>query len=490
MKIVLTCFVPSDSFGPLTRLQPPAILPVLNKPLLQQHIEDCVSSGFRDIHIAAVDHPISVRTFVGDGARWGANVKVWTFKEPCSGREVVSRLSSQLDDAVLVLPVEQCLDFPLDELISLHKSHKGNCSRVMMGEKLEAASHSDERTTSIDRMKLHEPIDSGIFIVDFPPDFSNDTKDIVVNCAWIQIDSPPALWAANMACLEGFFPLLSTWLNAEGASGIRSGHHTVVERSAAVTEPTVLGNFASVRAQASVGPYAVIGDNTIIDTEAVVRSSLVFNDVYLGSQTTLENMIAVGNSIMNVTLNTWVTVPDRFLLSDVKDKIFAPWTANLFSKFVAAVLLLVTSPIWVGKGLLRKASGKTFFTREDPVCLTYSEEIDGVEAFCNPSLLGFANSHGLISRLPAIIDVLRGRLALVGVRRLRELDGLTYTEDWARQRFDSPAGLFTPVDAEAIKDASEEEKIIVENLYVANRSFKENLRVLAKSLLNLLSGRA
>jgi lipopolysaccharide/colanic/teichoic acid biosynthesis glycosyltransferase len=85
-----------------------------------------------------------------------------------------------------------------------------------------------------------------------------------------------------------------------------------------------------------------------------------------------------------------------------------------------------------------------------------------------------------------LIDVISGRLALVGVRPLGKIDELTYTEDWAKQRFEAPAGLFTPVDAEAMNEALEEEKVMAENLYVAKRSFREDVKVLLKALRNLI----
>lgn len=489
MKVVLTCFEPSQSFGPMTRLQPAALLPVLNKPLLQRQIEDCVSSGLRDIHIAVVDHPISIRRFVGDGARWGVTVKVWTFKEPCTGLEIVSRLSSQLDGPVLVVPVEQCLDFALDDLISFHGSHGQNVSRVMSAKKLETASRFDGKSVPVNFVKLTEPEDSGIFILDSLANSLQDAKEIIISGGWAPIDSPKSLWAANLACMEGFFPLLTGELNTQQATGVRSGHHTAVDGSSIVTGPAFIGDFTIVRAKANIGPYAVIGNNSIIDAEALVRSSVIFNDVYVGTQTNLENVIAVGNMVMNIKLGTWVTVPDRFLVSNVKDKIFVPWTTSLFSKIVAAALLALTSPVWLTKGLFRKASGKPFFTKGSSLDLNHIEGTDGFDTIVNPSVWSFGKSNGLVSRLPGLIDVIKGRIALVGVRHVQELEGSMYAEDWARQRFESSVGLFTPVDAEAINNASEEEKIIVENLYVASRTFKQDMKVLVKSVWNLMLGR-
>ena len=130
MEVILTCFESSESFGPLTRLQPVGLLPALNVPLLQHQIEMCVSNGLKDIHIAVVDHPVPVRSFVGDGSRWGASIKVWTLKHSCSASETIAWLANKLVGPVLVLPVEHFVDIPLADLIAFHDSHAKKVSTL------------------------------------------------------------------------------------------------------------------------------------------------------------------------------------------------------------------------------------------------------------------------------------------------------------------------------------------------------------------------
>ena len=486
MKVILTCFESGTPFGPLTQFQPVALLPVLNIPLLQRQIEMCVSAGFKDIDIAVVDHPVAIKGFVGDGKRWGASIRVWTFKDACSSLETVSRLSDKLEGRIMVLPVEHCVDFNIADLLSFHKSHEMKITRMLCASRLRAVLQLEQGAAPVASHTLQEPIDSGIVIIDSPSDTDATDNRMIFSGSWIPINSARRLWSANMACLDGLFPLLMNGINVHGDKEVRVGHHSVVDVTTLTVGPVLLGDFVSVRSKARVGPYSVIGKGAIIDKEAHVSYSLILNHVYVGTQTTMNFVIVADNNVMNMRLGTWVAVTDPFLVSSVREKILAPWTVQLFNMGIDIFLLLLTCPIWLIKGIFRMISGKPFFDRSSFFQWDSSSGAAGLARGRNLEHLTFNDSKGLVSRLPGLIDVARGRLALVGVRPLEESIVLTYTDDWTIPRFSSPAGLFTPVDAELINDGLDEEKIVAETFFATQQSFRQDLQVLLKSLRNLV----
>jgi NDP-sugar pyrophosphorylase family protein len=486
MDVILTCFQLGEPFGPLTRLNPVALLPVLNTPLLQHHIELCATAGVKDIHIAAVDHPAVVRRFVGDGARWGAQIRVWTFKDPCDGSETIARLADKLTGPVTLIPVENCLDLPIGNLRAYHASHDRKVTRVLCSNELTADPNSENGCPLIADVVLPEPLDSGVMVVDSPADLKEVAETMVFGGAWTRISSPHSLWAANMACLDGRFPRLTEKLRAHRDNDVWLGHHTSVNASSIIMGPTLVGDFSSVRSEVQIGPYSAIGDSAILDNGAQVNSSLVFDHTYVGQQMNVKDSIAAENIIMNIRIGSWAAVTDPFLIADVRGKLVIPWTVQLLGKSTAVILLVLTAPIWLVRGLLRFARGKAFFAKKKVVAWDYTTGAEGLNGATTVEHLYFDDSGKFISRLPGLIDVVKGRLALVGVRPLEEADDLTYTEDWAKQRFQAPAGLFTPVDAEAMDDGLEEEKVIAENLYATQRSFRQDLSVLGKSIRNLV----
>jgi NDP-sugar pyrophosphorylase family protein len=486
MKVVLTCFQSGEFFGPLTRYRPVALLPLLNLPLLQNQIELCVLNGLKDIHIAVVDHPFVIRSFVGDGARWGASIKIWTFKDSCSGSDTIARLADKLNGPAVLLPVEHCIDMNLEELIAFHQSHDRGLTRVLCESELDANSDSDELSIPPVPFKFPQPVDSGILVADAPDVFAGQSNDMIFQGSWMRIDSSRRLWAANVACLNEHFPVLTGKLTCRKEGDVRFGHHTSIAPTSTVEGPALIGNFAVLKSGVHVGSYSTIGDKSVIEKGAHVRASLIADHAYIGSQTTIENCIVADNHILNIKIGSWVAVSDPFLISNIQEKIVMPWTAQLLGKSVAALLLFLTFPIWIGKGLFRAVRGKPFFDRASVLEFDFSSGAASLVRGTTFEHLIFADSNVFVSRLPGLIDVIRGRLALVGVRPLTEIDESTYSEDWAQQRFDAPTGLFTPVDAEGMNDSMEEEKVIAENLYVTRRSFQEDARVLFKSMRNLI----
>jgi NDP-sugar pyrophosphorylase family protein len=486
MKVILTCFESGTPFGPLTQFQPVALLPILNVSLLQRQIEMCVAAGFKDIDIVVVDHPLAIKSFVGDGARWGASIRVITFKDACSSLETISRLSDKLEGPVMVLPVEHCLNFSIGDLQTFHQSHEAKVTRLLCACQLKADLQFEQKSAPLSSHTLPEPIDSGILIIDSPLDSNSGHEHMIFSGSWIPINSPRRFWSANMAFLAGLFPMLTAGINVEADNNVRVGHHSMLDATSVIEGPVFLGDFVSVRSETRVGPYAVIGSGSIIDKEANVSYSVVLKHVYMGTQTTMNLVVVAGNRVMNMRLGTWVEISDPFLVSSVKEKILVPWTVQLFNRGVAILLLVLTTPVWFLKGLFRRISGKPFFDHKSFFHWDSSSGSAGLATGRNSELLTFNDSNGLVSRIPGLVDVARGKLALVGVRPLEESIVLTYTEDWTIPRFSSPAGLFTPVDAELMNDAMDEEKIVAENLFAAQPGFKQDLKVLWKSLKNLL----
>jgi hypothetical protein len=244
-----------------------------------------------------------------------------------------------------------------------------------------------------------------------------------------------------------------------------------------------------VNAEAQIGPHAMLGDSAIVDKGAHVARSLVLDHSYLGALTNLEDSVVAGNAVLNMRIGSWVSVTDTFLVSSVQDKLLIPWTARFFGQSFAAALLVASSPIWLSKGMLRVISRRPFFSKNRIVDWSSINRTGVPAEEEHIDCLGF-DGNGFVSRLPGLIDVVRGRLAPVGVRPVSDASQLLDSEDWSRQRFEAPAGLFTPVDAESMNHALEEEKIVAENLYAATRCFRLDAAILARALAKLIVGRA
>src|SRR3977135_1533572 len=87
---------------PYTITLPKPLVPVGNTPILEIVLKQLVSFGFHRVTLA-VSHPAAlIRTFFGDGSKWGATVD-YSFEAEPLGTMGPLRLIEDLPDHVLVM---------------------------------------------------------------------------------------------------------------------------------------------------------------------------------------------------------------------------------------------------------------------------------------------------------------------------------------------------------------------------------------------------
>ena len=484
MHAVITLFKDSESFQPMARLQPVGMLPVLNRPVLEWHIINCVSSGIKQIHIVAVENPIAVGEFVGPDTRWGASIEMLVYKDPCGLKELLTRVRGLVQAPLLVIPAEIIINLKYTNLIS-SSHYAGKITRVLIDGSVEFSKRDNSWDCS--RRSLETPVESGIFIADSGDSNAMEEVDYLWDRNFISIETPKDLWVANMTALGGGFnDFLHSYNRGLPSDEPLVGHHTYVDSAAILTPPCLIGDHCRINAGATISEFSIIGDRVIIDQSATVSSSLICENTYVGTDTSIERCIVSGNLMINLDIGSWTSVDDPLLLSRVKRKIVYGLSEKLFDKFFALFLLLTTSPIWIIRGLMRIARNKPFFARRKFMSRDIYFDPSSKDASRSAYFLWFDNTGPFFERVPGLLDVLFGKLRLVGVRQLREDEFERYQDDWAKQRFEVLDGLFTPVDAECSGNFSEEEKIIAENYYTATRNLKEDFKILTKSIKNLL----
>ncbi len=487
MQAVLTLFRDSKSFQPITRRRPVGMLPVLNRPILEWHIMNCVRSGIKRILIIAVENPLTVGEFVGADTRWGASIEMLVYKDPYGPRELLTRISGMIQDTVVVIPVETIVNLPYEKFLNFHDNTKGKITRVSIDGHVEFVSNDALKGCS---KKLEQgPRETGTYIADAGSVNSPEVVDYLWDGNFMSIETPKDLWMANMAALGGCF---ADFFGPEHSDALRNepqiGHHTHIDSTAILKAPCLIGDYCGINAGARISKFSIIGDGVIIDQGATIGSSLICEDTYIGTDANIENSIVVANVMINLDVGSWTSVGDPFLLSGVKKKILYSFSEKLMDKSLAFLLLIITAPIWIIKGIDRMVRRKSFFAVHQLMLrdLYFDPASKDAARACN--FFWFDDSGPFVERLPGLVDVIFGKLRLVGVRPLKEEEFDQYQEDWTLQRFEALDGLFTPVDAHCPGNILEEERITAENYYTATRTLKEDLRILVKSVKNLLSG--
>ncbi|MEB3327898.1 MAG: sugar transferase [Candidatus Sericytochromatia bacterium] len=97
--------------------------------------------------------------------------------------------------------------------------------------------------------------------------------------------------------------------------------------------------------------------------------------------------------------------------------------------------------------------------------------------------------HTSLDELPQLLNVLRGEMRLVGNRPLPLYEAEALTEDWQRARFLAPAGITGLWQISGRSELSERERLALDALYAATRTFWGDVTILLRTVPALLARR-
>jgi lipopolysaccharide/colanic/teichoic acid biosynthesis glycosyltransferase len=205
---------------------------------------------------------------------------------------------------------------------------------------------------------------------------------------------------------------------------------------------------------------------------------------YVGSLTEIKDSVIRKNSMINVPKLWNVYLGDDFILGDMEKAIIAPRIESLFNLILSLFLFVVLSPAILLLFLLNiiKPSRKYFFSEER---FGQNEVVD-LKGNMKPRpfrFYGCRSRNRFISKVPGLINVIKGDMNLVGNEPLTGEDVASLKEEWETMRFGAPAGLFHLWEITGDKEMTWEEKIITDNYYAMTRSFWGDIKILLKSFL-------
>ena len=124
-----------------------------------------------------------------------------------------------------------------------------------------------------------------------------------------------------------WFRLVSKWLGnlrdkgstvpeleREIQPGVFVGHHCRISPGTKFTGPCWIGSGAEIT-DARIGPYAVIGENTIVSRGTTVADSYVLRDTFVGGHLTLGGVVAGNGRLLDHRTAVATSICDRSILS-------------------------------------------------------------------------------------------------------------------------------------------------------------------------------
>ncbi len=479
---------------PLTALMPSPMVPILQRPVMSYPVELLARFGAKQILVALYHHSALIEEQFGDGRRWNVTMNYLLQRQPLGSAGTLKRAEQMINESLLVMPADVLLDLDIEAAMAFHRAHGGLATLISSNAPAQIKREQQQPTLSaMDNTPLTEAAFyalsaelTGAYILEpevlsLIPTASHYTvaKDLLPalfrsgapvyqyrnNNYWNPLQSFEDLHGAQTAMLATLCDLsLSDGQPAlrypfqdgkELAPGIWCGTHTVIHPTAKLIPPLFIGEDCRIGAGSELGPESILGAHTVVDEGATIEESTILHHTYVGRLVNIQQRIVAQNLMIDRATGSALPVTDPFLLGKVTAKTPPLLLRYLFERLVAGFLVVLLLPLLLTLALLIMLVGGVA-----PFC--WVERIG-----CKPALISRESAHPTVlrllrlrtqlpnqrfhplgqwleqwegHRLPELWSVLRGELALVGVKPLTAEEESHLTEDWQRVRYQVAAG--------------------------------------------------
>ncbi|MEN6519903.1 MAG: NDP-sugar synthase [Armatimonadota bacterium] len=305
---------------PLTMSAPKPLLPLFSKPVMEHSIDLLCRHGIQDIIVALSSESQEIAEHFGDGSKWGVNIRYSLEEEPKGTAGAVKLVQPYIDDTFIVVSGDAVTDFDLTAALDFHKRRSAIATMLL---------HQVEDPTDFGIVQ-HEPdgritrflekprssevfsstINAGIYVLEPEAlscipyftvyDFARDlfprmlrNMEPVYGCRlpgyWCDVGNLNQYRNAHFDALTGKAQLDIT--GSEVEPGVWIGEDAEVHQTAELVGPLFLGTGAEVRKNATLKPFAVIGENSLVDEAASVARSIVGSGALIGKGTRITDCV-------------------------------------------------------------------------------------------------------------------------------------------------------------------------------------------------------
>ncbi|HMK97961.1 MAG TPA: sugar phosphate nucleotidyltransferase, partial [Acidimicrobiales bacterium] len=322
MKAVIMAGGEGTRLRPLTYNQPKPLIPMANKALMEHVVALLREHSFTDLVVTVGFQANALQAYFGDGADFGVRMVYANEGSPLGTAGSVRNAMSQLDETFLVISGDVLTDIDLSLLVTYHADRKAIATIALhtVENPLEFGLVITNEDGTVQRF-LEKPtwgqvfsdtINTGIYVLepdifDYIPagavDFSSDVfpgllgGGRVFGCAtegyWEDIGALEAYARAHEDILDGRVRAgISGFALREG---VWLGQGAEVSPDAEVKGPAIVGDYCSVAAGATLGPYTVLGRNVRVSPGTYLERAIVHDNAYIGPGVQLRGCI-VGRS--------------------------------------------------------------------------------------------------------------------------------------------------------------------------------------------------
>ncbi|MEO6991185.1 MAG: mannose-1-phosphate guanyltransferase [Candidatus Baltobacteraceae bacterium] len=328
MKAVVMAGGEGSRLRPLTSERPKPLAPVANKPVMHHIVDLLRRHGFTEI--VATLHYLAdeIETYFGDGSEFGVKMEYVVEDSPLGTAGAV-KLAERLlgGERFLIISGDALTDMDLTALVAYHEE-RGAAATIALqrvANPLEFGVVVTDENGRITRF-LEKPswgeifsdtINTGIYVLepqildymergsayDFSrhlfPQMLRDDRPIygfITSEYWTDIGNLQQYQQANYDALRRNVKVDIP--GVEVAPGIWHGEGCRIDPGAHVFGPAVIGKNVTIGAGATIAELTALGDSTIVAENAHVHRSILWEDVYVGEEASLNGCTVADRSLI------------------------------------------------------------------------------------------------------------------------------------------------------------------------------------------------
>lgn len=328
MKAVVMAGGEGSRLRPLTSRRPKPLAPIANRPVMHHIVELLRTHGITEI--VATLHYLAdeIESYFGDGSAMGVNMHYVVEDTPLGTAGAVKMAEGRLRDGTfIIISGDAMTDLDLTSLIAAHKAAKNDATIALwrVSNPLEFGVVITDDEGQITRFMekpswgevFSDTINTGIYVLepqildymeagknydfskDLFPRMLRDGKRLgghVISDYWADVGNLQQYQQANYDALSG---LVRTQRPPnEIASEIWAGRDCTIDPTATLIGPVQLGDRVTIGPGVTIEGPACLGNGVEVAAGAMVRRSVLWEDVYIGTDAQLDDCTICNRTIV------------------------------------------------------------------------------------------------------------------------------------------------------------------------------------------------
>ena len=320
MKAIIMAGGEGTRLRPLTCDRPKPMVPAMNRPVMEHILHLLKRHHLNHIAVTLQYLPQEIQDYFREGTDFGVELQYYIEEVPLGTAGSGKNAQDFLDDTFLVISGDALTDIDLSAAIQFHRAKKAVATLILtaVDTPLEYGVVITDTQGRITRF-LEKPgwgevfsdkVNTGIYILEprvlnlFAPgqvfDFSKDLfPRLLAEGLPIYGHIASGYWC-DIGNLQQYrqahFDFLSGRVDLEipepcSGAGIWLGAHTQIDPKARIKGPVLIGADCYIGPEVQIEGFTIIGDNVVIEKQASLKRSIVWNNCYIGKRAQLRGAV-------------------------------------------------------------------------------------------------------------------------------------------------------------------------------------------------------